>query len=119
MKTTEQIFLETKAIFAAQAAEAMADAMDTIYTQYLPHVESDTQSNQYFQISRWLESFFADSLREDDIKVDLTRLGWCAEQARQKIYEANKQEITEAIGKDWQAEIQSLKEQLNAAYRRY
>ena len=115
MKTLEQIFLESKDLFETAAR----DALDKVYGEYLPFVESDTMSNVHFRTCDWLERFFSDSLREDDIKIDLTRYGWDNEKARQKIYEANKAEITEAIGKDWQAEIQSLKEQLNAAYRRY
>lgn len=119
MSTTEEIFLHTKEVFAKQATEAINEALERIYTEYLPHVESDTQSNVYFQTCEWLERFFADKLDNDDIKLSLAKHGWNAQYARQKIYEANKAEIIKAIGEDFEAEIQSLKEQLNAAYRRY
>ena len=117
MKTLEEIFLETKAVFARQAAEAADEVLDRIYTEYLPHVETDTQSNQYFQICAWLDKFFSGSLNSEDIQVDLSR--YSCEKARQLIYEANKEEITKKIGEDLQNEIDKLKSELNYAYRRF
>lgn len=109
-KSIEDIFLSTKEIFLAQAKAAAESAIDAIYTEYLPHVENDTASNVYFETCRWLERFFADKLREDDIKVNLAGPAWDARAARQKLYEANKEEIQAAIGKDLQDKIDSLRE---------
>lgn len=112
MKTIEQVFLDTKEIFKKQAA----DALDEIYTSYLPYVENDTCCNVEFRTQDVLERFFSDNLWEGD-KIDLTRYSMRA--ARDKIFEENKAEIMAAIGKDLAEEVASLKEQLNAAYRRY
>lgn len=113
----EQVFLNTRTIFEKQAAEAVEQALDKIYTEYLPHVESDTQANVYFQCHDWLYRFFADKLREEDFKVDM--LGYQSEAARELMYQKHKEEITQAIGKDLQEKITRLENQLKEAYRRY
>lgn len=118
MANIEETFLATRAIFAAQAAEAMEEAMDKIYDEYLPHVENDTAINVYYRTVEWLEKFFEDTLTDNDINIDLTNK-YSSVKARKKIYEENKEEIIEAIGKDFQAEIQNLKEQLNSAWERF
>jgi hypothetical protein len=108
-KPIEELFLETKEIFAKQAKEAVEEALDKIYTKYLPHVENDTMSNVYFQSWGWLEKFFAGALQDDDMKIDLTRSGWTEKAARQKMYEENKEEIQAAIGRDLQDKIDSMR----------
>jgi hypothetical protein len=115
MTNITEVFQETRTIFATQAAEAMEQAMDKIYNDYLPHVENDTASNVRFQTANWLERFFDGNLSENDINIDLARK-YSGGKARQMIYEANKEEIIEAIGKDFQAEISDLKVQLNNAW---
>jgi hypothetical protein len=95
MKTIEEIFLETKIVFEKQAAEAIEEVMDKIYTQYLPHVESDTQSNVYFQSSDWIRKYLSDSLREDDFKIDVL-----SKDVRDKIWNDHKDELKELITKD-------------------
>lgn len=121
MSTIEQIFLDTKAIFAKQAESAIEGALDKIYTEYLPHVESDTYSNVYFQTTSWIADFLADRLGSGDINRHriATEYGHRAAEIRQKIYQDNKAEIVELLGRDYEREIQMLKEQLNAAYRGY
>jgi hypothetical protein len=111
----EKVFLDTKAIFAKQAEEAVQEALDKIYTEYLPHVESDTQFNVYFQTSDWIADFLADRLDSDDVNRHCVHreYGHRAAEIRQKIYQDNKAEIVELIGKDYEREIQLLKEQLN------
>jgi predicted transcriptional regulator len=95
MKTIEEIFLETKVVFEKQAAEAIEEVMDKIYTQYLPHVESDTQSNVYFQSYDWIRKYLSDSLREDDFKIDVL-----SKDVRDKIWNDHKDELKELITKD-------------------
>lgn len=114
MSNIEKVFLDTKAIFAKQAEEAVQEALDKIYTEYLPHVESDTQSNVYIQTCQWLEDFLADKLDVSDSKKSrvVQQYGMRGAEIRQKIYQDNKAEIVELIGKDYEREIQLLKEQL-------
>jgi hypothetical protein len=118
MPTIEQVFLDTKAIFTAQAKDAMDEAMDKLYSEYLPHVENDTVSNVHFQTYRWLEAFFADSLTGDDMKLDITSK-YCGKAARAKMFSEHREEFVQALGRDFEAEIEGLKEQLNAARRGY
>lgn len=110
-RSIEDIFLATKDILATQAKEAAEKAIDIIYQEYLPHVESDTCYNVRQEARQWLERFFADSLRDDDMKIDFTvSYSFDARKARQKIYEDNKEEIQAAIGKDLQDKIDSFRE---------
>lgn len=120
MATTEEVFLSTKDILAKQIEEATREALDKIYFEYLPHVENDTNSNVYFQTCEWLEAFFDGTLNENDnlVKFDISRR-YSSEKARQKIYEANKEEIHAAIGRDLQDEIDRLKDNLKFMSRNY
>lgn len=97
-QSTEEIFLATKEVFRKQASEAMEEALDKIYTDYLPHVESDTQSNVYFQACDWIRRFISDSLREDDFKID--GLNHSCYDVRKKMFQDNKEELTKVIGED-------------------
>lgn len=120
MATIEEVFLSTKEVLAKQIEEATREALDKIYLEYLPHVENDTGSNVYYQTCEWLEAFFDGTLNENDglVKFDISRR-YSSEKARQKIYEANKEEIQAAIGRDLEDEVNSLKCQLVIANRRY
>lgn len=118
MPTIEEVFQETKTIFERQANEAIHQALDKIYTEYLPHVENDTQANVYYQTVDWLTAFFDGTLNDEHVKFDITRR-FSSEKARQLIYEANKEEIQKAIGRDLQDEIDSLQAELESAYRNY
>lgn len=117
MRTTTEIFADTKEILRVQAVTAIDEALHKIYSEYLPHVESDTQSNVYFQTCDWLRKFFEGKLESDDIKMDFG--GYSARAARDVIFDEHKTEILEAIGKDLQDKCDSLQAQLNAAYRGY
>lgn len=121
MNNIEQVFLDTKEVFAQQAKEAVEQALDKIYTEYLPHVENDTAANVYFQTSSWIADFLADRLDSDDVNRHriATEYGYRAAEIRQKIYQDNKAEIIELLGKDYEREIEMLKSQLSAAYRGY
>lgn len=111
MKTIEQIFLETKAILEKQAAEAMESAIDKVYQDLLPHVESDTQSNVFFQSYDWINRYLAGNLREDDFKIDIL-----AEDVRRKIWDENKEELKALIAKDVQERLAYLEKELRASW---
>ena len=111
MKTIEQIFLETKEILEKQAAEAMASVIDKVYQDLLPHVESDTQSNVYFQSVGWIRRYLAGTLQEDDFKIDIL-----AEEVRRKIWDDNKEELKELITKDVQERLSYLEKELQASW---
>lgn len=120
MATIEEVFMSTKEVLAKQIEEATREALDKIYFEYLPHVENDTNSNVYFQTCEWLEAFFDGTLNKKDHlpKFDISRR-YNSEKARQKIYEANKEEIQAAIGRDLQDEIDKLRLELARSYRHY
>jgi len=118
MPTIEEVFLNTKTILTKQVEEAAREAVDKIYLGYLPHVENDTASNVYFQTVEWLTAFFDGTLNDEHVKFDITRR-FSSEKARQLIYEANKEEIQAAIGKDLQDKIERLEEQLKQQYEYY
>jgi hypothetical protein len=111
MKTTEQIFLETKAVFEQQAVKAMEEAIDKVYQDLLPHVESDTQSNVFFQSYGWINRYLAGSLREDDFKIDIL-----SEDVRKKIWDENKEELKELIAKDVQDRLAYLEKEIRASW---
>lgn len=106
MPTIEEIFLATKEVFRKQASEAMEEALDKIYTDYLPHCSSDTQSNVYFQACDWIRRFMSDSLREDDFKID--GLNHSCYDVRKKMFQDNKEELTKIIGEDIINKIKDL-----------
>src|SRR6476619_7297603 len=108
MSDIEKVFLDTKTIFQEQAVAAIEEALDKIYREYLPHVESDTQYNVYHQTSNWIEDFLADRLDIDDSnkKMIFNTWGHRAAEIRQKIYQDNKIEIVELLGKDFEREIE-------------
>lgn len=112
MKTIEQIFLDTKAVFEKQATVAIEEAMDKIYQEYLPHVENDTGSNVYFQSYDWVNRFLSDNLREDDFKIDVL-----AKDVRKKIWEDNKEELKELISKDVAERLADLERKLVASWQ--
>lgn len=111
MKTIEQIFLETKAVLEKQAKDAVEEVIGKIYVDLLPHVESDTQSNVYFQSTDWIRRYLAGTLREDDFKIDIL-----AEDVRRKIWDDNKEELKEFISKDVQERLAYLEKELRASW---
>ena len=111
MKTTEEIFLSTKEIFKKQAEEALELAINKIYSDFLPHVESDTQSNVYFQSCDWINRYLSGNLREDDFKIDVL-----SKDIRQKIWNENKEELKFLIQKDIQDRLAFLENKLTATW---
>ena len=112
MKTIENIFLETKNIFKEQASQAVEEALDKIYREYLPHVETDTQSNVYFQSTEWIYRYLTDSLREDDFKIDIL-----AADIRRKIWDDNKDELKKLISQDVSERLKELEQEHLSYYQ--
>lgn len=116
-KDLESVFLHTKEILREQAAKAVDEAIDKIYTDYLPHVESDTNFNVRQQATNWIERFLADSLRDEDVHIDVfSKHSYRAEAIRQKIYEDNKEEMIAAIGHDIVERVKTLQDRHSAAW---
>lgn len=111
MKTIEELFLETKLVFEQQAVLAIEEALDKIYQEYLPHVQSDTDSNVIFQSHRWIEKYLSDSLLEDDFKVNII-----AKDVRAKIWNDNKEELKKLIHKDVLDRLHVLEERHRDAW---
>lgn len=116
-KTIEEIFLETKAVFQAQAEEAAKAAMDKIYDEYLPYVGDDTDSNVYFKASSIVRRFFDDTLREDEVPHDFFR-EYTGAMAREKLVKEFPEQLQNKVIADLQREVEMLRGQLNN-YRRY
>ena len=120
MATIEQILQDTMKIFETQAKEAVEAALSKAYDEYLPHVENDCYFNVRQQAREWLKRFMSDTLRDEDLQLSLEFVGdYKSRAVRQKIYEENKVEIQEVIGVDLQEEIDTLKSELQQAYRSY
>jgi hypothetical protein len=112
MTTIEQVFLDTKAIFEKQAAEAMEAVMSKIYSEYLPHIENDNYFNVRTQCRDWLERFMNDSLREDDISIKSVTEFYSGKDIRAKMFQDNKEELTKIIGKDIVERVYELEQRV-------
>lgn len=113
----EQVFLGTKAIFAKQIQGAAQEALDKLYDEYLPHVESDTGYNVAQKARSLLVRFMSDTLDEHDaamLKLELQP--YSGKQLRQKMFHENKEELTKAIGEDIIQRVQELEERYKSSW---
>lgn len=107
----EQAFLDTKAIFAKQIQDAAQEALDKLYDDYLPHVESDTYYNVAQKARSLLVRFMSDTLDEHDatmLKLELQP--YSGKELRKKMFHDNKEELTKAIGQDIMDRLKELEE---------
>lgn len=107
----EQAFLDTKAIFAKQIQDAAQEALDKLYDDYLPHVESDTYYNVAQKARSLLVRFMSDTLDEHDatmLKLELQP--YSGKELRKKMFQDNKEELTKAIGEDIIDRLKELEE---------
>lgn len=116
-KPIEEIFLETKAVFLAQAEEAAKAAMDKIYDEYLPYVGTDTDSNVYFKAYDIVQRFFEDKMYPGEVAHRYFSEHSGAE-ARAKLVAEFPEQLQNKIIEDLQREVEILRGQLNS-YRRY
>ena len=119
-KSIQDIFLETKTIFESQAKVAVQEALDKIYEDYLPHVENDNYFNTRQYARHWILRMMSDGLRQDDIQLWEITKEYDAKDIRQKMFQDNKEELTELIGKDIMERLKVLEERYtNDWERRY
>lgn len=110
----EQVFLDTKAIFAKQIQDASQEALDKLYKDYLPHVESDTYYNVSQKARSLLVRFMSDTLDEHDaamLKLELQP--YSGVELRKKMFHDNELAITREIGIDIVSRVKELEERFS------
>lgn len=106
----EQVFLDTKEVFAQQIQEAAQEALDKLYDEYLPHVESDTGFNVAQKARDIVIRYMADSLDEHDLTMLNLNVQMYGKELRKKMFQDNKEELTKAIGQDIIDRLKELEE---------
>lgn len=112
-KTIEQIFEETSVKFRQQMIDAVEEAIEGVYADYLPHVESDNAFNVAQKARSLLVRFMDDSLDEHDktmLKLELQP--YTGKQLRAKMFEDNREELTKLIGEDIIQRVKDLEERV-------
>jgi hypothetical protein len=98
-------------------AEVAEEVIGSVETTYLPHLENDYWMNADTIAERAVLAFLGrddqPEPREDDITIDLSR--YDAKEVRAAIFRDHREAIIEAMGKDRDEEIESLKRQLEFA----
>lgn len=115
--THEEQLKEIIETMKEQVSAAATEAMGKFYTDHLPHVESDTACNVEYRAAEAIESILAGRFERHGDYVHVNGLPVRIAITEQK-YDALRKsmlEVMPACPKD--AEIASLKAQLNEAYR--
>lgn len=113
-KTIEQIFEETSVKFRAQMIDAVENALESVYKDYLPHVENDTYFNVKQQAREYVIHFMQDSLEEHDRVMFENELfvPYKSKHLRAKIFKDNKEEIVALIGQDIVDRVKDLENRM-------
>ncbi len=98
----------------AKFVELAKDAMDDFYFSYLPHATTDTEANARHIAENTLERILAGNI-PGSLSGASCNGNW--QEIRQLIFEANKEEIIAAIGKDKDNEIDRLKDTIDRLSR--
>lgn len=102
-KELEQIYKE----FEGKLKEVAKDAISDVICEYVPYAETDFYSNVEHRTRDWIEDFF--NGKEDEFISNPMLNKYHCKEARQKVFEENKEEIIKLIGEDKEKEIERLK----------
>lgn len=108
-KELEQIYKE----FGKGLKEVAEKHLDDAIMKYIPYADTDFYMNVEYRAKDWLEKFFNGD--DDEYITNPVLSEFSCEEAREKIYQAHKEEIAELIGKDKDKEIERLKSELDYA----
>jgi hypothetical protein len=89
--------------FSDRFKKIVEETMSEVITEYLPHAESDLDSNVYHRSMDYIAGEFGES----------TIYGSMGKRFRQRIFEENKELIIKQLDKDNLEKIAELEEQVN------
>lgn len=94
--------------FKSEFTKMASNAMSSIVAEYLPFIETDAWANY----RQYLKSMVEREYMENAHQARLSDQVW-ARDIRSRIYNENKEELTQGLVADLKEEIAELKEQLN------
>lgn len=127
-KVREEILLSAMSKLKAEATTVIGNIMSDLYSDYLPHVETDTESNISYRVDGVVHNLLAGKFERLDERLVKVGDG----QRRNHFIHINNYDdlvkpLCAAMGADIESarikqlenELQSLRQQLESAYRSY
>ena len=111
----QQAFEEILEPFKKKMKEIADDTLSDIIGDYLPYAEIDKVMNVEHRTRDWLVAFF-NGQADEYIKCPMLSEFDCRK-ARELIYQEHKEEIIKLIGKDFEHEIEMLRNRLESLSR--
>jgi preprotein translocase subunit SecA len=117
MKTREQLFEQLTTELKGKTHKIIEEVFSDLVTDYLPWIETDTESNASTIAQRVLEDFLA-GLESDEVKRAALGPGWTSEKIRKKIFEELGDELKGQRVLDLEAEVARLRDDLRRSWDR-
>lgn len=111
----EQLFESLMSQIKHDMRDILEDAASKVVTEYLPHIETDTEFNASTLATQYMQDFlsFNRTWRSENFVTSIN-----AEQVRAAIFHEFQEELEQGIIADQQREIERLREDLSELYSR-